>query len=159
MSIFWNTASAVPRYHSNSDTRWLAGRMSNVSLRSGRMKVQPRVRCRIRLCALYCVATPMRRIPEFNAFDSAKSMMRVLPPTSACLTCMPGSWMNLTSGPHWSLALKTGLVTGALVLLLSFTPAIALFRQRYANAAVVGCLTALGDAYSHVDHYGTAGLE
>ncbi len=26
------------------------------------------------------VATPMRRMPEFRAFESAKSMMRVLPP-------------------------------------------------------------------------------
>ena len=34
----------------------------------------------MRLWALYCVATPMRRIPEFIAFDKAKSMMRDLPP-------------------------------------------------------------------------------
>jgi hypothetical protein len=80
MSMFWNTASAVPRYQSCSDTRWLAGKMSKLSLRSARMKLQPRVRWRIRLCALYCVATPMRRMPEFSALDSAKSMMRVLPP-------------------------------------------------------------------------------
>ena len=31
-------------------------------------------------CALYWVATPMRRMPELSAFDSAKSMIRVLPP-------------------------------------------------------------------------------
>jgi hypothetical protein len=80
-------------------------------------------------------------------------------PTSACLTCMPGSLANVASLPHWEIALKTGLATGALVLLLSLTPAIGVFRHRYANAAAVGCLTALGDAYSHVDHYGTAGLE
>ena len=60
--------------------RWLAGRMSKLSLRSGRKKFQPRCKWRIRLCALYCVATPMRRMPEFNALDSAKSMMRDLPP-------------------------------------------------------------------------------
>ncbi len=80
MSRFWYTASAVPRYHWVSDTRWLAGRMSKLSLRSGRKKFQPRCRWRIRLCALYWVATPMRRMPEFSAFDSAKSMMRDLPP-------------------------------------------------------------------------------
>src|SRR5438128_1032504 len=34
----------------------------------------------MRLCALYCVATQMRRMPEFSAFDSAKSMIRDLPP-------------------------------------------------------------------------------
>ena len=80
-------------------------------------------------------------------------------PTSACLSCMPGSLANVVSLPHWEIALKTGLATGALVLLVSLTPAIRVFRHRYANAATVGCLTALGDAYSHVDHYGTAGLE
>ena len=57
-----------------------AGRMSKLSLRSGRRKFQPRCRWRIRLCALYCVATAMRRMPELSAFDSAKSMMRDLPP-------------------------------------------------------------------------------
>ena len=54
--------------------------MSKLSLRSGRKKFQPRCRWRIRLCALYCVATPMRRMPEFSALDRAKSMMRDLPP-------------------------------------------------------------------------------
>ena len=63
-----------------SETRWLAGRMSKLSLRSGRRKFQPRCRWRIRLCALYWVATPMRRMPELSALESAKSMIRVLPP-------------------------------------------------------------------------------
>ena len=80
MSMFWKTASAVPSYHWVSETRWLAGRMSKLSLRSGRRKFQPRCKCRIRLCALYCVATPMRRMPELIALDSAKSMIRALPP-------------------------------------------------------------------------------
>ena len=40
---------------------------------------QPRWTCRIRLCALYWVATPMRRMPEFTQFDSVKSMIRNLP--------------------------------------------------------------------------------
>jgi hypothetical protein len=34
----------------------------------------------MRECALYWVATPMRRIPELIALESAKSMMRALPP-------------------------------------------------------------------------------
>ena len=80
MSMFWVTASAVPRYQCSSDMRWLAGRMSRNSLRSGRKKFQPRWTCRIRLWALYCVATAILRMPEFIAFDSAKSMIRVLPP-------------------------------------------------------------------------------
>ena len=80
MSMFWNTASAVPAYHPVSETRWLAGRMSKLSLRSGRKKFQPRCMWRIRLCALYWVATPMRRMPEFSALLKVKSMMRDLPP-------------------------------------------------------------------------------
>ena len=43
-------------------------------------------------------------------------------PTSACITCMPGSLANLASLPHWELALRTGLATGVLVLLLTITP-------------------------------------
>jgi hypothetical protein len=43
-------------------------------------EAQPRCRWRSRLCDLYCVITPMRRMPEFMQFDSAKSMMRNLPP-------------------------------------------------------------------------------
>ena len=78
--MFWYTASAVPRYQFASDTRWLAGRMSKLSFRSGRKKVQPYCRCLIRLWALYWVATQMRRTPEFKALDRAKSMIRVLPP-------------------------------------------------------------------------------
>ena len=78
MSMFWNTASAVPSIPLVSETRWRAGRMSKLSLRSGRKKFQPRCRWRIRLCALYWVATAMRRMPEFSALDSAKSMMRDL---------------------------------------------------------------------------------
>src|SRR4051794_16964 len=80
MSMFWYTASAVPRYQLCSETRWLAGSMSKLSFRSGRRKFQPRCRWRIRLCALYWVATATRRMPELMALDSAKSMMRDLPP-------------------------------------------------------------------------------
>jgi len=46
----------------------------------GRKKFQPRCKWRIRLCALYWVATAMRRMPELSAFDSAKSMIREFPP-------------------------------------------------------------------------------
>src|SRR3712207_1702237 len=60
--------------------RWLAGRMSKLSLRSGRRKFQPRCRWRMRLWALYWVATAMWRIPELRALERAKSMMRDLPP-------------------------------------------------------------------------------
>ena len=54
--------------------------MSKLSLRSARKKFQPCCRWRIRLCALYWVATAIRRMPELSALESAKSMIRVLPP-------------------------------------------------------------------------------
>jgi hypothetical protein len=75
-------------------------------------------------------------------------------PTSACMACMPGSVTNVLSAAHWEIALRTGLATGALVLVLTFTPALAIFRNRYQNALMVGCLTALGDVFSHPNHYG-----
>ena len=81
-------------------------------------------------------------------------IQRFWQPTSACMTCMPGSWSNLMSAAHWATALQTGLVTGILAVLLTFTPAARLYGTRYGNALVVGCLTALGDAYSHANHYG-----
>ncbi|MDM0083175.1 hypothetical protein QTI17_21500 [Variovorax sp. J31P179] len=81
-------------------------------------------------------------------------IQRFWQPTSACMTCMPGSWSNLMSAAHWATALQTGLVTGILAVLLTFTPAARLYGNRYGNALVVGCLTALGDAYSHANHYG-----
>ncbi len=85
--------------------------------------------------------------------------MRFWQPTSACLTCMPGSLANVVSLPHWELAFKTGLATGALVLLLSLTPLVRVFRHPVGNAAIVGFLTMLGDAYSHPDHYGSGFVE
>jgi hypothetical protein len=81
-------------------------------------------------------------------------ILRFWQPTSACLTCMPGNVGNIASLVHWEIALRTGLTTGALVLLLSFTPFIRVFRSRYGNALVVGSLTAIGDALSHSGHYG-----
>ena len=67
---------------------------------------------------------------------------------------MPGSIANVSSLVHWEIALRTGLVTGVLVVVLSFTPLVEIFRNRYGNSLAVGGLTALGDAYSHANHYG-----
>jgi len=75
-------------------------------------------------------------------------------PTSACMMCMPGSLGNLFSPVHWATALKTGLVTGVVALLLSVTPVARLYPNRYGNALIVGGVTAVGDAYSHANHYG-----
>ena len=86
-------------------------------------------------------------------------IQRFWQPTSACMACMPGSLGNLWSIAHWQTALQTGLATGLLALLLSFTPAVRFYRNRFQNAAVVGCLTALGDAFSHRSHYGGAYVE
>ena len=48
---------------------------------------------------------------------------------------MPGSLGNLLSAVHWSTALKTGLVTGVVALLLSFTPVARLYPNRYGNGS------------------------
>jgi ABC-type thiamin/hydroxymethylpyrimidine transport system permease subunit len=81
-------------------------------------------------------------------------IQRFWQPTSACMTCMPGSWGNVLSLAHWTIALQTGLFTGILAVLLTFTPAARLYAHRYGNALIVGILTAAGDAFSHPSHYG-----
>jgi hypothetical protein len=80
-------------------------------------------------------------------------IQRFWQPTSACMTCMPGSWGNLMSLAHWTIALQTGLLTGLLAVLLTFTPAARFYKHRYSNALLVGLLTAIGDAYAHGSHY------
>ncbi|ACA94051.1 MULTISPECIES: hypothetical protein [Burkholderia cepacia complex] len=80
-------------------------------------------------------------------------VQRFWQPTTACMTCMPGSWGNITSLPHWTIAFHTGLLTGLLAVLLTFTPVGKLYAHRYGNALVVGVLTTLGDVYSHTSHY------
>ena len=86
-------------------------------------------------------------------------VQRFWQPTSACMTCMPGSWSNVMSLAHWTIAFKTGLLTGLLAVLLTFTPATKLYENRYGNALLVGLLTALGDAYSHASHYSNPYVE
>lgn len=86
-------------------------------------------------------------------------VLRFWQPTSACMTCMPGSWGNVMSVVHWTIALRTGLFTGLLAVFLTFTPASKLYGHRYGNAFVLGCLTALGDAYSHKSHYRIPAIE
>ncbi|VTU21466.1 hypothetical protein H6CHR_01596 [Variovorax sp. PBL-H6] len=102
----------------------------------------------------------LRAAPSFGIMMSSEWKRRVRlfvqrfwQPTSACMTCMPGSWGNLLSLVHWTVALQTGLATGILAVLLTFTPAAKLYTNRYGNSLVVGCLTMLGDAYSHPNHY------
>jgi hypothetical protein len=70
------------------------------------------------------------------------------------MTCMPGSWSNFADLEHWTIAFRTGIATGLLAVLLTFTPAVRLYANRYTNGLVVGILTLLGDVYSHENHYG-----
>lgn len=81
-------------------------------------------------------------------------VQRFWQPTTACMSCMPGSLGNVMSAAHWGLALQTGLVTGALALFLSFTPVGRLYGHRWGNALLVGLLTAFADAWSHPNHFG-----
>ncbi|WP_322029465.1 hypothetical protein [Paraburkholderia sp. J76] len=80
-------------------------------------------------------------------------IQRFWQPTSACMTCMPGSWGHILSVTHWTIALQTGLLTGLLAVLLTFTSAARFYGHRYGNALIVGVLTTIGDAYSHPSHY------
>ena len=105
-------------------------------------------------CAVFCESIDGERMMSSDWKRRARLFVqRLWQPTSACMTCMPGSWGNLLSLAHWTVALQTGLATGILAVLLTFTPAGRLFANRYGNSLVVGLLTMLGDAYSHANHY------
>jgi hypothetical protein len=86
-------------------------------------------------------------------------LQRFWQPTSACMTCMPGSWAFIASSAHWANALRTGLFTGLLAVLLTFTPAARLYENRFGNAVLVGALTAIGDSYAHTSHYQVPWIE
>ena len=74
-------------------------------------------------------------------------IQRLTQPTCACMFCMTApTFANLVSLPHWKIALQTGIGTGLLALLLSFTPIGKLFARRYSNAMLMGILTAIADA-------------
>lgn len=87
-------------------------------------------------------------------------LQRLWQPTCACMTLMsaPGFGL-LLSGPHWLVALRTGLGTGLLAIALTFTPARRAFRHPLGNALVVGVLTAIADAWSHPGRFGHSWLE
>lgn len=94
-------------------------------------------------------------IPNYSLKQRAWIFIqRFWQPTSACMTCMPGSLANVLSAAHWALALQTGFVTGLLALLLSLTPIGRLYGNRWGNALIVGVLTAFGDAWSHPGNFG-----
>ena len=81
-------------------------------------------------------------------------IQRFWQPTTACMTCMPGSWGNVWSLTHWTIALQTGIITGLLAVLLSLTPARALYHSHVGNALVVGFLAVVADVFSHPSHFG-----
>lgn len=77
-------------------------------------------------------------------------VQRLTQPTCACMLAMTApTFANLVSLAHWKIALQTGIGTGLLAVLLSFTPVGKLFARRYPNAALMGILTAVADLWSH----------
>lgn len=80
---------------------------------------------------------------------------RLWQPTFACMTCMTApTFANVLSALHWKIALTTGIGTGLLALAITLTPLGRLFTHRYGNAVLVGCLTAIADAWSHPGRFG-----
>ena len=77
-------------------------------------------------------------------------IQRLTQPTCACMFCMTApTFANLASLPHWKIALQTGVGTGILALVLTFTPVGRMFSHRYSNALLMGVLTAVADLWSH----------
>jgi len=84
-------------------------------------------------------------------------IQRITQPTCACMLAMSApSFVALVSLPHWKIALQTGLGTGALAVLMSFTPLARVLANRYGNALLMGILTALADAWSHPGRFADA---
>ena len=82
-------------------------------------------------------------------------LQRLTQPTCSCMICMSApTFVNVVSVAHWKIALQTGVSTGILALLLSFTPVGRLFAHRYGNALLMGSLTAIADAWSHPGRFG-----
>jgi hypothetical protein len=82
-------------------------------------------------------------------------VQRLTQPTCGCMICMSApTFANLVSFAHWKIALQTGVGTGILALLLSFTPVGRLLAHRYGNALLMGILTAIADAWSHPGRFG-----
>lgn len=80
---------------------------------------------------------------------------RLWQPTFACMTCMTApTFANVLSAAHWKIALQTGIGTGLLALAITLTPLGRQFTHRYGNAVLVGCLTAIADAWSHPGRFG-----
>jgi len=84
-------------------------------------------------------------------------VQRLTQPTCSCMICMSApTFANVLSLPHWKIALQTGIGTGILALLLSFTPLGRMFAHRYSNAFLMGVLKAIADAWSHPGRFGVA---
>ena len=77
-------------------------------------------------------------------------VQRITQPTCACMIAMSApTFATLVSLAHWRIALQTGIGTGLLAVLLSFTPLGRVFANRFGNALLMGVLTAFADAWSH----------
>ena len=78
------------------------------------------------------------------------------PSVCACITWMSilsGNLVYVSSLDHWMVALRTGVLTGVMAVLLTFTPIGRLHSNRYGHAFLVGIVTVFGDAFSHDDNY------
>jgi len=77
-------------------------------------------------------------------------IQRLTQPTCACMLAMTApTFANLVSLAHWKIALQTGIGTGILAVLLTFTPIGKMFGEKYSNALLMGILTAAADLWSH----------
>jgi hypothetical protein len=71
MSMFWYTASAVPRYQLVSEMRWLAGRISKLSFAPGERSSSPS-EMPDQAVGLVLGCTAMRRIPGVHGVGEGK---------------------------------------------------------------------------------------
>lgn len=78
--------------------------------------------------------------------------------TSCLVTMVQGNVLALTVG-HWLTALKTGFMSSALYVFISFFMKQDLQENKYAVAGTIGFLTAVADMFIHPSHFGGASTE
>jgi ammonia channel protein AmtB len=74
---------------------------------------------------------------------------RISEATPSCLFVMAQGNLKVITLAHWEIALRTGAITGAVMVLLSFIEPRKWLHNRYTTGALTGAATAASDFVAH----------
>lgn len=74
---------------------------------------------------------------------------RISEATPSCLMVMAQGNLKVITLAHWEIALRTGAITGAVMVLLSFIEPRKWLHNRYTTGALTGAATAGSDFLAH----------